>query len=279
MIREAIEARYGAYTIDARWLLEFQHSMGNAALRQLVERKQSKEWDRPSGWKCELAKLYTKLSPESAEPISMKSMMTFLYGDIVEAVSVLMARAAGIDLRFTGNEQLTLKTVLNNGHPDGIVCDDVGAPVELLEVKSMADYGFRLFQRGEWNDDGGYVAQASAYTQAAFEQGIILAPRYRVLAVNKLTLEIDDKLFDVDEQALSRRVAQRAQVAEATQLSDITRPYAPKYCEGSTKAELPWQCGYCDYNKACWGRDGFTIKTVKLGKRTATLLEGGESAG
>ena len=278
MIREAIEARFGSYVITPRSLAEFQYAAANAVMRQLTEREASKQWDRPSGWKCPLAKLYTKLEPQSAEPITLQQTMTFLMGDIYEAVAVLMAKAAGVDLRHTGHNQLTLETAMGTGHPDGIVWDDMPVPVELLEVKSMADYGFRLFQKGEWGDDGGYVSQASAYTLAAFEQGLIPSPRYRVLAVNKLTLEIDDKVFDADVAQLGVRTLQRMQVSRAEKLEDIPRPFEPKYSykDGATEQELPWQCAYCDYKKACWGRDGFTIKREKRGQRWATLLEGGK---
>jgi hypothetical protein len=256
--------------------LEFEQAAANAVLRQLVEREQSKNFDRPSGWKCARAKAFVKFSPELAAPITLKQTMTFMMGDIYEAVAVLMARSAGVDLRHTGAAQLTLDTMLGKGHPDGIVCDEVGAPVELLEVKSMADYGFRLFQRGEWSDDWGYVSQASAYAVAAHEAGLILAPRYRVVAVNKLTLEIDDKVFDADMAALGVRVVSRMRVTNAGTLGDIERPFEPKYSykDGATEMELPVTCAYCDFKAPCWATDGFTIKTEKRGQRTVTLLEG-----
>lgn len=170
--------------------------------------------------------------------------MKFLYGDITEALLVLLMKEAGYDVNV---DQTELKVNDVTGHADGIVTHNNGER-EVIDTKSASRFAFEpKFVEGsllEGDDAFGYVGQNSHYRQATG------ADKSGWLAANKDTGEIAylelprEKEIDV--------------VARVDHLKNILRQPAPpeNYCyelendkDGNTK--LPKGCGFCAFKHQC----------------------------
>jgi hypothetical protein len=170
--------------------------------------------------------------------------MKFLYGDITEALLVLLMKEAGYDVDVSQEE---LKVGEVSGHADcRITYPD--KTTEVIDTKSASRFAFEpKFVKGELlegNDAFGYVGQNSHYRQATN------ADKSGWLAANKDTGEIAYLELPREKEI---NVAERV-----THLKKILKAPEPpaEYChepekdkDGNTK--LPKDCGWCVFKQQC----------------------------
>jgi hypothetical protein len=223
-------------TITQIALDEFADSCKRSMERQLSQREDDANLRMSSCGKCARALAYKYHGvPGYGKELDARSLLNFLFGDIMEAAIVTVANLAGCDIRYTGKNQkdisIEIDGVTVTGHPDGIK-DDV-----LFECKSMNDRAFKDFENEQIDES--YLAQANMY------MGVIGLKRCCFVAVNKnvsvvkeVIVSFDKKIFDSAYMNLKKVVSSKSELPE------------PAYSILDS-GFYPWQCLYCEHWKLC----------------------------
>lgn len=202
--------------------------------RQFGEREETEAKLRLSAvGRCVRQQAYKLLGfEESGKSIDARARMVFFQGDLAEMAIVLLAKAAGIKITRSGKDQATVALDGIEGHPDGILEDN------LLEVKSMSSFSFKDFERGVL--DEGYRYQINAYMEALGLSKAI------VVALNKDAGVLAEMQVSKDP-AIVRDIKMRINMIRgATKESLPPRPFAP-----NDKGFYPWNCLYCAFHQTC----------------------------
>jgi hypothetical protein len=203
------------------------------------------------------------------EPLSARRLRTFEYGHLVEAALRKWAAGAGEEILYA-QDDVTLdcgEGLLVSGHIDGrLVLDGVEW---LLEIKSISTDGFMFAAKD--GPDYSYLAQANAYMAAT---GV---PRTLFIFCDKNDQELCEFVVLLKPELVEEIKQRFRRVAASTPEALPDREHAPIAEKGDwrggcapafTPAELitkkgwykptgrkilPWQCGYCDFHRQCWG--------------------------
>lgn len=181
------------------------------------------------------------------EPITPKTFLKFLYGDVIEQLFLFLAKEAGHTVE---REQEEVEVDGVTGHIDAII-DGV-----LVDVKSASSFGYKKFKEETVTEDDpfGYVDQLSGYA-------------------NVLTPGQDAAWWAIDKvngnncvSTLKKVVINHHQPAERiAHLKDvIAQDLPPERCyddvpDGkSGNRKLGTGCSYCAHKFRCWpGLRGF----------------------
>lgn len=184
-----------------------------------------------------------KLKLEIEKPVkpSGKQRLRFLYGDILEAVVLWLAKQAGHTVEAQ-QDAVTLDKV--TGHIDAIIDGD------LVDVKSCSPQSFKKFEQGTLPscDPFGYLAQISSYKECK------KTPKAHFLAVDKvsgdLTLYTPDADFDLPDP---HKIVERARTAFlAKSFTDLPVCEEPVPVGKSGNMKLTTGCRLCTYRDLCW---------------------------
>ncbi len=180
------------------------------------------------------------------------TLFKFLYGDVLEELVILLAKAAGH--RVEGEQQLVeyrLGDWKVRGKQDAVI-DSV-----LTDVKSASSFAFQKFKKGldDSNDDFGYRLQLSGYNGWS----VPIWKRQGFLAVDKQNGHIH-----FSESAYIP-VEPKVEVILRAVDNDAKEPkrgfeLVPEGKSGNEK--LCTNCSYCPYKVACWrdANDGEGLK-------------------
>ncbi len=224
------------------------------------------------------------------DQLQARTLLKFLLGDIVELSVLGIAKLAGkqigannIDLTIMGRDGVAVPV-----HPDGLL--DEGAAQYNLEIKSCDSRTFdRWVAEGGPNDDWGYRTQASVEIQAWREAGyaindtcfVAVSTGSRQGSIGEWIVPFEPKKVE----AWHERRAQRQRVAipmvpfRSVPETKFSRG-KPRFDDGTRtvradkngkvygyetltgRAQLPVQCGYCDYKitGGCWPNAGMEMK-------------------
>lgn len=176
-------------------------------------------------------------TPEIGDPLTPDARIKFLFGDILEAMLLFLAKVAGHEVKDRQKE-VTLYGV--KGHIDGTV-DAV-----LVDVKSASSYSFNKFREGlsEATDSFGYRTQLDAYMHASGNvDGAFLAIDKQLGHITLDSHKKSDKNYKeiVDD---TRRILETRTPPERG-YNDI-----PEGKSGNRK--LGVECSYCPYKFHCW---------------------------
>ncbi len=187
--------------------------------------------------KCIRQQAYKVLQfPENGKEIDPRARMVFAMGDLTEIVVVALAKAAGCDIRVTGDKQSTVQIDGIEGHPDGILFESDKS--YLLEVKSMSSFSFKDFERGVIDD--GYRYQCNAYMHA------LNLTQCVIVALNKDAGVLAEQVINLDP-AIVVDIKKRIVTLKAVTADTLPRrPYEP-----NALGFYPWQCLYCAYWVTC----------------------------
>ena len=139
------------------------------------------------GKPCE-RQLWAKVNePEDQEVIGPELKGTFFYGDLLEALVIALAKAAGHDVQ---GEQDVLYVNGIKGHRDCVI--DGWS----IDVKSASDFSFAKFKSGQLasNDPFGYLSQLSSYLYAAQDDPLVTEKNksaFLVIKKNRFELCLD----------------------------------------------------------------------------------------
>lgn len=209
--------------------------------RQIEDVYETKQNLRLSQIGKEDRKIYydTRADVEAAE-VDGATKFKFLYGDIIEAILLLLIKTAGYEVT---DEQKEVTVDGVKGHMDckidGVVSD----------IKSASPYGFKKFVDGSilsGNDPFGYVSQISAYADAEGEDEAAF------IALNKVDGSLAvTHLDDLDLINSNDRVKYLKDMVSATDAP--ARCYEPVAEGSSGNLVLPKECSmYCNYRDKCW---------------------------
>lgn len=175
---------------------------------------------------------------DEREQLNGPTYIKFLYGNILEALLVLLTKASG---HTVTDQQKELEIEGIKGHTDGCV-DGV-----VIDFKSASSYGFKKFVDGSLtnNDPFGYIAQISAYAKA---QGKTEAA---FIAIDKSGGDIAVAKVDaLDMINPTTRIKKIKEVVASAIPPE--RCYAPVPDGKSGNLGLDSSCGYCDFRFMCW---------------------------
>ena len=142
--------------------------------------------DRPTlrlsqmGPKCDRALWYSIHQRELAEPLPPQAMIKYSYGHVLEALAILLSKAAGHEVK---GEQDELRVDGIVGHRDCVVdgC--------LLDVKSCSSYSFQKFKECTIRDDDsfGYLEQLDGYLCGSQQDPLVrVKDKAYILAIDKV---------------------------------------------------------------------------------------------
>lgn len=178
------------------------------------------------------------------EPLTPETKFKFLYGDLLEALVILLAIEAGH----------TVMDLQRKVEVDGImgsidcICDNV-----LVDAKSCSTYSFQKFKSGSIreNDPFGYIGQLSGYHTAVTSSGTELLGA-AFLAIDKVVGNLH--LFKLEQEEINKydvksRIAQARSALEAREPPD-------QFCyedkvEDNGNVSLAVGCSYCAHKFNC----------------------------
>jgi hypothetical protein len=222
-------------------LNEFAESMKDAVLTYLTEKQSGSRGIRMSSLgKPDRQLWYELYKPELREHMPSHARIKFLYGHMLEALLLLLAKTAGHSVT---DEQKTLDLDGVIGHQDAVI-DGV-----VVDVKSASQFGFRKFRENDLTpetDAFGYLHQIAAYSQA-----------------NKND-EVGFLAIDKQSGALALCRPHKSDIPNARErikhlrkvLKDKNKPPPRCYDEEpdgvSGNMKLSIGCSYCAYKVDCW---------------------------
>jgi hypothetical protein len=178
--------------------------------------------------------------PGSKEPMPPKTYLKFLYGDVLEAVLLLLTKEAGYEVT---DEQREVEVDGVKGHIDARIAGTI------VDVKSASSYGYKKFeQRNVVNDDPfGYVAQLSGYAD-------VLTPNEDAawLAIDKVSGDIcvsPLSKFVIDDHKPEHRIDHLKKVIASEEIPPLCHEPIPDGRSGNMC--LPTPCSYCAHKYRC----------------------------
>lgn len=189
------------------------------------------------GTECVRKLWYVVNKPEVAEQPEPWARFKFLYGHLLEELTLFMAQEAGHKVERR-QEEVEIRDI--KGHIDAFV-DGV-----LVDVKSANSRGMGKFKYHELetNDPFGYIDQLGAYTAATG------ADRQAFLAVDK---ELGHLVLDEYPRTNKDYAAYIEYLkAEVAKPEPPSRGYMPEPEGKSGNMKLGTVCSYCPFKKTCW---------------------------
>jgi hypothetical protein len=200
------------------------------------------------GKPCE-RQLWAKVNePEDQEKINGELAGTFFYGDLLEALVIALAKAAGHDVQ---GEQDVLYVNGIKGHRDCVIDGWT------VDVKSASDFSFDKFKRGQLkdNDPFGYLSQLSSYLYAGQDDPLVTEKnKAAFLVVKKNRFELCLDIHDFTE----RLPHKEAEVQHKKDLVKGPIPPIPAAAQPipqsktSANKKLATICNYCHRKHKCF---------------------------
>lgn len=194
------------------------------------------------GSKC-LRKLWYSVNvPEAAEKLPASARLKFLYGDVIEALVIWLAKLAGHEVK---GEQDTLEINGIVGHRDGVI-DGV-----TCDVKSASTFSYAKFEKGlrPAEDSFGYLDQIGAYSHCEKQAGGSADGAFIVVdkTLGHITVDYHKDIGNKDYGAFVDE--RKAAVAQKT---PPPRQFFAVKDGQSGNEKLGTECSYCDFKRLCW---------------------------
>ena len=172
------------------------------------------------------------------QPLSGQTRIKFLMGHLLEAVLIMMTKAAGHSVEAE-QEEVTVEGVL--GHQDCII-DGV-----LTDIKSASSFAFKKFRDNRLTEDDpfGYIAQISAYATRRGDKEAAF------FAIDKNSGELAiTKVHDLEMIDANARVNYLKGIVDTDTPPPRCYNDVPDGKSGNRK--LTTGCTYCGYKTRCW---------------------------
>ena len=190
---------------------------------------------------------------------SYNDIMRFLFGDLIEAVAMLVIKAAGI--KVVG-EQKPCSIVLDKENIKGtldVILDEDGTK-KVWDIKSASPFSFdQKFKNGydkiKEDDPFGYIVQGHLYGEAnnmPFGGWIVINKSTGEWAVVDAPEDISERKRVLQQADNIVKVVKKADFKKA-KLKDDWETYRKDGEIVRTKNRLmPKLCSFCEYKKHCW---------------------------
>lgn len=220
-------------------LAEFGEDVKASVIRQVTEvREQSTSLRLSQIGKPNRKLWYDTRTDAKREELDGPTRLKFLFGDIMEALLILLIKQTDHELTDEQKE-VTVAGVL--GHMD---CKIDG---KVVDIKTASPYGFKKFVDGTLssNDSFGYIPQISSYARAEGNEDAAF------LAFNKVTGQL--ALTPIHQMEMINAV-DRVEELKSVVASDTTpeRCYEDVAEGASGNRVLSQDCHWCDHKETCW---------------------------
>jgi hypothetical protein len=198
------------------------------------------------GSPCDRRLWYKINQTESSEPLTAEALGTFFYGDLLEALVLSLAKAAGHSVE---GMQDRVEVFGIPGSRDAVI-DGV-----TVDVKSASKYGFEKFRKHNLREDDpfGYISQLSSYVYAGKDDPLVknkTEGAFLVVQKDRFKLCLDRYDF-TEEIAKKEEEIERVKKLVAGSIPEDRIPPVPQ-SKTSENTVLSTTCGYCDFRKVCW---------------------------
>ena len=198
------------------------------------------------GTPCKRKLWYKVNKVDEAEALPYNAYLKFFFGDIIEALVLSLAKAAGHSVEGM-QDRLNVEGII--GHRDAII-DGV-----TIDVKSASPAAFKKFKTGNLrNDDAfGYISQLSSYVYAGKDDPLVVdKTRGGFLVIDKVNGHICLDLHDfTTELALKKQEMDQAREMVSGDLPDERIPPVQQ-SKTSPNTKLAVACSYCEFKKVCY---------------------------
>jgi hypothetical protein len=195
------------------------------------------------GKPCERQLWYSINEPQKAEKLTGPQYMKFLFGHLIEELTLWFAELAGHRVEGRQDEQ---EIAGIKGHRD-VVLDGV-----TVDAKSASTYSFKKFKKGLTKEDDsfGYRDQLQSYIHTGKDDPIVTdKEKGAFLVIDKtlgnICLDIHEK-EDFPIEAVYER--KKKLIADP---EPPARGFDPEPMGKSGNMKLGVNCSYCDFKKHC----------------------------
>lgn len=198
------------------------------------------------GTKCD-RQLQFKMNPDvTGEDLNAATRLKFLYGDLIEALVLLLAREAG---HLVEGEQDELSINGTCGHRDCVI-DGV-----LVDVKSASSRSFAKFKahlRPE-DDSFGYLGQLGCYLAASQHDPLVSTKDHAgFLVVDKQFGHICLDIHHFSNLETYERLVRDKQALLYDKTRLAPRGFFDEPDGASGNRKLGTACSYCAFKRTCW---------------------------
>lgn len=220
---------------------EFADNISESVITALSEDRQGSRGLRMSSLGKPSRQLWYDLyKPELREHMQSHVKIKFLYGHILEALLLLLAKTSG---HTVTDSQKSLELDGVKGHQDAIIDGWV------IDVKSASSFGFNKFKKNDLTketDAFGYLAQIAAYGEANKNSKLAF------LAIDKTSGAL--ALCVPDKKDLPNARQRIKELQNDLKNKDVPpqRCYEDEPDGTSGNRKLSVGCSYCAYKMDCW---------------------------
>jgi hypothetical protein len=252
-------------TVSAEEAQAFGDSLARLMVERLSEPRSSERYLRLSnlGQKCSRRLWLEVHYPEAVEKLSPSVRLKFLYGDLIEALLLFLARLAGHTV-VGQQDEVDLHGV--KGHRDAVI-DGM-----IVDVKSASSRSFEKFRYGlRDEDDGfGYNRQLGGYLEAGQTDVQVLdKDRAAFLVADKTLGHITLDIHKKDNTDYARLVEEKRGALAAPVLPSRGYDDVPDGASGNRRLGI--ECSYCPVRKRCW--PGLRTFAYSNGLRHLTVVK------
>lgn len=224
------------------------HSISSAAEARFSEEQKPRNYLGLSGVgsPCDRKLWYKVNLSEKSEPLRAETLGSFFYGDLLEALILSLAKAAGHTVEGM-QEKVDVFGI--KGHIDAIIDG------HMIDVKSASKYGYEKFRKHNLREDDpfGYISQLSSYLHAGqTDPRVVNKKEAAFLVVQKDRFKLCLDKYDFTEELANKE--EEIRNVKALIAGDIPEDrIEPVPMSATSKnTKLSSTCGYCDFRRTCW---------------------------
>ena len=225
--------------------VEFSSGLGKRLQSQLSAAKRAPTLRLSAmGPRCPRALWYSIHHPELAEPLPPWAEIKYSYGHMIEALAIMLAKAAGHEV--TGEQDaLQLDGIV--GHRDCVIDGCV------VDVKSCSSRSFQKFKNKAYDqiDEFGYLDQLDGYVVASHDDPLVkVKDKGYILAIDKTVGRMLLYEHPIRERSIRNRISDYKIIVASDQ--------PPQCCCGTEKAgasgniRLDTRASYSAYKFCCF---------------------------
>lgn len=241
------------------WLTEANVERLTGELRSQLVQRGGQENSRAflslskMGEKCPCHLWHSVHSPGLQEPLPASARIKFIYGDVIEALVISMAKAAGHEVM---GEQDELIVDGIKGHRDCVIDGCV------VDVKSASSMAFQKFKTGtiRVDDPFGYLAQLDGYVVGSLDDPLVrVKDRGYLLAVDKQLGHIALYEHTIREDFIRRRIRDYKEIVSLAGPPPCECGTVPEGKSGNIRLDV--RASYNPYKHLCAERRGQRLRT------------------
>lgn len=198
------------------------------------------------GTECERKLWYSTRGEYQPEPIPASTYNKFIFGNLTESHLLGLVKASGHHLCGL-QDKVDVHGI--KGSRDCVI-DGM-----LFDIKSASSSSFKKFARGQlrYSDPFGYISQISSYLYGSQSDPLVTyKTKAGFLVMDKQYGDITVDVYDLTEELEKKQEEVEGKKAIAKSDTPPPRPYKPKEDGKSGNMALPFECGWCEWKKACW---------------------------